>query len=164
MYREEVGRVWKWVILICVGSKPFLTCLWEFFLHINGFRLFLLLLQLDHLSTRCSPLFLEIERKHGGNGRSDSKGSWWWCKGDVEVPFKSWLFFFLSVSVQTQVQIQASGSNGLRKRFNPHREHLKVIGSQVDEKTFRFPSGGSVNNIRVTLVYAVWSVFLQSTY
>ena len=23
VYREQVGRVWKWVILICVGSKPF---------------------------------------------------------------------------------------------------------------------------------------------
>ena len=30
LYREQVGRVWKWVILICVGSKPFLTCLPEF--------------------------------------------------------------------------------------------------------------------------------------
>ena len=31
LYREQVGRVWKWVILICVGSNPFLTCLWELF-------------------------------------------------------------------------------------------------------------------------------------
>ena len=30
LYREEEGRVWKWVILICVGSKPFLTCLRQF--------------------------------------------------------------------------------------------------------------------------------------
>ena len=25
--------------------------------------------------------------------RFDSKGSWSWCEGDVEVPFESWLFF-----------------------------------------------------------------------
>ena len=31
LYREQVGRVWKWVILICVGSKPFLTCPRELF-------------------------------------------------------------------------------------------------------------------------------------
>ena len=31
LYRKQVGRVWKWVILICFGSKPFLTCLREFF-------------------------------------------------------------------------------------------------------------------------------------
>ena len=31
LYREQVGGVWKWVILIWVGSQPFLTCLREFF-------------------------------------------------------------------------------------------------------------------------------------
>ena len=99
LYREQLGRAWKWVILICFDSKPFLTCLWELFsLH-------------EWLSTISSPsitsssihlLFfplLKIERKHEGNGSLDSKGSWSWCKGDVEVPFRSWLFSFLPVLV-----------------------------------------------------------------
>ena len=30
-YRDEVGRVGKWVNLICVGSTPFLTCLQQYF-------------------------------------------------------------------------------------------------------------------------------------
>ena len=42
LYRKHAGRVWKWVFFICVGSKPFLTCFREFFLYIEGFRLFLL--------------------------------------------------------------------------------------------------------------------------
>ena len=101
LYREQVGRVWKWVILICVGSKPFLTCLRRFFsIHY-------------WLSTISSPtltrssihmLFfpaLEIERNHTWNGSFDSKGRGWWCKGDVEDPFKSWLFSFLPVLVET---------------------------------------------------------------
>ena len=44
---------------------------------------------------------LKIERKHAGNGSFDSKGSWRWCKGDVEVPFKIWVFSSLPVLVET---------------------------------------------------------------
>ena len=33
LYREKVGRVWKWVVLIRVGSKPFLTCFRQFFFY-----------------------------------------------------------------------------------------------------------------------------------
>ena len=29
LYRKHVGSDWKWVILICVSSKPFLICLRE---------------------------------------------------------------------------------------------------------------------------------------
>ena len=39
---------------------------------------------------------LQIERKHTGNGNFHSKGSWWWCKGDVELPFQKLIFFLSS--------------------------------------------------------------------
>ena len=41
LYREQVGRVWKWVILLCVGSKQFLTCLRQcFFYTLSAFDYF----------------------------------------------------------------------------------------------------------------------------
>ena len=74
------------------------------FPYISGFRLFLLLLQLNHLSTCYSPLFSKLREKHEGNGSFDSKRSWCLCEGDVEVLFKS--CFFLSSGL---------GSNGLKE-------------------------------------------------
>ena len=98
---EQAGRVWKWVILICLVSKPFLTCLRQFFLCINGFGLFLPpTLTWSPIPLLFSP-FLKIERKHAGNGSFDSKGSWsWWWKGDVEACFRSRVFSFRPVFVE----------------------------------------------------------------
>ena len=102
LYREQVGRVWKWVILIWVGIQSHSWLAFETFFSIH-----------HRPSTISSPtstwssihlLFspvLKIERKHAGNGSVDSKGSWWWCKGDVEVPLKSWLFSCHPVLVET---------------------------------------------------------------
>ena len=109
LYREQVGRVWKWVILICLGSKPFLTCLQLFFsIHQRLSTISSPTLTWSSIPLLFSPV-LKIERKHAGNGSFDSKGSGWWRKGDVEVPFKS-LTFILSSSL---------GSNSLKKDSTP---------------------------------------------
>ena len=115
--REHVGRVWKWVILICIGSKPFLICIRQF-------------LSIPQRVSTVSPLVLtqssihllfcpvlKIERKNDGNGSFDSKGSWSGCKGDVKVPFESWLFSFLLALVETI----------LKKDSTPTVETLKQL-------------------------------------
>ena len=109
LYREEVRRVWKWVILICVGSKPFLTCLRQFFsIHSWLSTIPFPTLTLSSIHLLLFPV-LKIERKHTGNGSFDSKGSWSWWKGSVEVPFRGWFFFISS----------GRGSNGIKKDSTP---------------------------------------------
>ena len=100
LYREQVGRVWKWVIVICVGAKPFLACFRQFFsIHERLSTISSPTLTWSSIHLLFSPV-LKIERKYAGNGSFDSKGSWRWCKGDVEVPFKSRGVSFFLVFVQ----------------------------------------------------------------
>ena len=116
LYREQVERVWKWIILICVGSTQFLTCLRECFsIQQRLSTISSSTLTGSSIHLLFSPV-LKIEKKHAGNGSFESKGSWWWCQAYVEVPFESWPLFFLPVLVQT-----------VREGFKPHSEHLKII-------------------------------------
>ena len=121
--KEQVGRVWKWVILIYVALKPFLTCLWEFFsLH---HRLSTISFPTSTQSSihLLSFLILNIERKHAGNDSSDPEGSWWWCKGRRWGFFRNFLIF----------PFFHSWFKRFKGVFNPHSEHLKIIESEVDE-------------------------------
>ena len=91
---------------------------------------------------------IKIERKNAGNGSFDSKGSWSWCEGDVEVLSKVDLSpFFLSWFKRSKRRIQLPPPL--------HREHREMIDSQDDEWIFRFRSGrgGGMNNLGVTLVW-----------
>ena len=123
-------------------SAQFKTCLWQFFSIYQ------------RLSTISSPnltwssihlLFsslLKIKRKHAGNSSFDSKGSWWWCKSNVEVPFKSWLISIFQVSVQR-----------VWRRIQPTqwRSQSNWIPSWWLNLLFSFGKGG-VNDLRVSLV------------
>ena len=78
-----------------------------------------------------------------GNGSFDSKGSWWWCKGDVEVSFEGWSFFLSSVLIET-----------VWRRIWPPRWtpwNLWISNWWLD-LSFSLGKGG-VSNLRVTLVF-----------
>ena len=91
---EQIERVWKWVMFVCVDSEQFLTCFRELFsIHYWLSTISSPTLAWSSIHLLFSPL-LKIERKHAGNGSFDSKASWWGCKGHVEVSFKSWVFPF----------------------------------------------------------------------
>ena len=87
------------------------------FIYISGFRLVLLLLQLDHLSTCYSPLFSKLRESTKGMAVLTRREVDDGVRGDVEVPFKSWLFSFLS----------GHDSNGLKKDSTPPPPTVKTL-------------------------------------
>ena len=119
LYREQVEKVSKWV---WVASKPFLTSLREFFLHISGFRLFLLFLQLNHLSTCYALLFSKL--------RENTQGMAVLTRREVDDGVRATLRFLSKVDFLPFFQ---SWFKGFKKGFNSHSERLNTHESQVDE-------------------------------
>ena len=152
LYREHVRRVWKWVILICIGSKPFLTCLRSFFLYIRGFRLFLLLLKLNHLSTCYSPLFSKL--------RESTQGMAVLTRREVEESVRATLRF---ASRSEFPPFFRSWLKRHKEGYNPHSEPLKTIwiSNSWINLSFLFGKRG-VNNFRVTLVLLLDHTINQS--
>ena len=96
-----------------------------------------------HLSTCCSLLFTKLRERSQGNGSFDLKGSWWWCKGDVEVLFKIWLFSLPF----------GLGSNSIKKDSTPTVNIRKQLNLNLMTTSFIFIGEGGVNNFRVTLLW-----------
>ena len=117
--REQVGRVWKWVILICVGSNAFLTCLQDFFYTLAAFDYFFSYFNLIIYPPAILPCSQNWEKAHR---------EWqFWLKGKlIVVQGRRWgsfqkLTFFLSSCL---------GWNGPKKDWTPPPppgEHLKII-------------------------------------
>ena len=102
LYREEVGRVWKWSHFDLRRFKAhFLTCFRAFFFStIEAFDIFFSYFKRSHLSTCYSPLFSKLRESTQGVAVLTRREVDHGVRAQVEAPFKSWLFSLLPVLVQ----------------------------------------------------------------
>ena len=98
-------------------SLAFKNC----FLYITGFRLFLLLLQLNHLSTCYSPLFSKL--------RETTQGMAALTQREVDHGVRATLRLLSEVD---SCPVFRSRFKQSKEGFDFRSEHLKVIESQVD--------------------------------
>ena len=144
-------------MFVCVGSKPFLTCLRQFFLCISGFQLSILLLKLDHLSTCYSLLLSKLEESTQGM----EVLTWREVDHGLRATLRS----------LSKVDFLPSWLKRSPEGLNPHREDRKITESQVDGWIFRFRSGRGVSIIsewplvlyRVFIFWASNKLFQQLT-
>ena len=136
LYREQVGRVWKWVILICVGPTPFLTCLRQLF-SIHS-RLSVIASPDLTWSSVHLPIFLALKL------RDSTQGMVVLTRREVDHGVRATLRFLSKVDF---FPFFRSWFKRSKEGLNPEQWRLKIIGSQVDGYIFCFQSGRGVSII-----------------